>query len=237
MIVPDMSIKKKITSLLFRQTAETADSPAPPAPEPVEEEIPEIPAGVPSQFVLELPAEHPLYRLYDQRRQEAGYLPAPRLCLDEEGSLPPETARTELARLQGLVTSACNARLKEAAGQNRSSPGKKRRKRGEEGQEEREMPEEGPPALDALPWLFLSADKLLAWLLVFPPIGGGEELSRDMLCQALAEGEISFGVDTQVVDRIAHGDRKYFHLYLVARGKPAFNGKNGNIVDNFPRVI
>lgn len=232
-----MSIKKKITSLLFRQTAETADSPAPPAPEPVEEEIPEIPAGVPSQFVLELPAEHPLYRLYDQRRQEAGYLPAPRLCLDEEGSLPPETARTELARLQGLVTSACNARLKEAAGQNRSSPGKKRRKRGEEGQEEREMPEEGPPALDALPWLFLSADKLLAWLLVFPPIGGGEELSRDMLCQALAEGEISFGVDTQVVDRIAHGDRKYFHLYLVARGKPAFNGKNGNIVDNFPRVI
>ena len=37
-----------------------------------------------------------------------------------------------------------------------------------------------PPALDAEPWVFLSAGQLAAWMLVFPPMGGAE-LSREGL--------------------------------------------------------
>lgn len=66
---------------------------------------------------------------------------------------------------------------------------------------------------------------------------GGKELSRNQLYEALIERGIDYGVDTNLVNQLAHNERKYFNLYLVARGKPAFNGKNGNIVDNFPRVV
>lgn len=241
-----MSIKKKLTSLLSGQKTaepvETAQKTVPEAPEPVREEILVTADRDPSQYVLELPEEHQIYQLHSQRRHEAGYLPAPRLCLDEEGLLSPETLRIELPRLRTQVTAACNARMKEARGKNKGGLGKKKRKdkdskAKEEGQESPEQQAEGPPALDALPCFFLSADKLLAWILVFPPMRGGKELSRNQLYEALIERGIDYGVDTNLVNQLAHNERKYFNLYLVARGKPAFNGKNGNIVDNFPRVV
>ena len=40
-----------------------------------------------------------------------------------------------------------------------------------------------------------------------------------------------------LADRLAHDENRYFNLFLLARGKPAFDGQNGNIVDSFPRVI
>lgn len=246
-----MSIKKKLTSFLFGQKEEEADGIDPEAPEPAGEEVPETPDGNLSQYMLELTAEHQIYRLYEQRRQESGYLPAPRLCLDEEGALPLETVRPELNRLRIQITAACNARLKEARGKHKSSAqGKKKKKdkgqksNGEEdGQKKQEAPkkQEQPaeelPVLDAQPRFFLSGDKLLAWMLIFPPMRGGRELSRSMLRAVLIEHGISYGVDTNLVDQLAHNERKYFTLFLIARGKPAFNGENGNIIDNFPRVI
>ena len=72
---------------------------------------------------------------------------------------------------------------------------------------------------------------------VLPPIGQGEELSRDMIYQALGDHDISFGLDTALIDRVSRDRERYFTLYLVAKGKPAFDGRNGNIVDNFPRVL
>ena len=235
-----MSIKDKLAALLRGQpSAKPPDkeSAGTPAPEP--EQAPESSGpGVLNQSLLELSAEHQIYRLYNQRRQEAGYLPAPRLCLDEDGVLPPEMVHRELGRLRTVLTKACSARLKEAKGR---SGGSRRRKpaKGEEPEEAEtaETAENEALALDALPLFFLSSDKLYAWVVVLPPIGGGKELSRDMLYEALITNEIGFGVDTRLADRIAHDERRYFNLYLIAKGKPAFDGKNGNIVDNFPRVI
>ena len=123
-----MSIKKKLKKMLQAQKQVEAESaPLPSQPEAVVPEVLEpVSANDPGQAMLELPPEHPLYRLYNQRRQEAGYLPAPRLCLDEEGVLPPETMRTELARLRAVITGACNARLKDS--RNQPKPSKKKRK-------------------------------------------------------------------------------------------------------------
>ena len=91
--------------------------------------------------------------------------------------------------------------------------------------------------LDARPCFFLSADKLYAWVFVLPPVGAGEELSRDMLYRAMVQQGISYGVNTRLADRLSHDERKYFTLYPIAKGKPAFDGENGNIIDRFPRVI
>ena len=84
-----MSIKNKFTNLLFGEKPEEPE-PARKEPEPVDEVPPEL--ASPSAFsmsLLELSEDHPIFRLHAQRRHEAGYLPAPRICLDEEGVLSP----------------------------------------------------------------------------------------------------------------------------------------------------
>ncbi|MCI9027733.1 MAG: DUF342 domain-containing protein [Lawsonibacter sp.] len=220
-----MSIKEKITSLLFspkpKKTAEGEEE----LPQTWAEETAEPPVtGILDQSLLELPAEHPINRLYDQRRKEHGYLPSPRICLDEDGVLPEEMVLKERNRLQTILKGACLARMKEARGKDQV------KKKKEEAQE-------GPPVLEAKPFFFLSADKLFAWMIVFPPVGEGAELTRELIYQAMITQGISYGVNTKLVDRLPRDDRRYFTLFLVAKGKPAFDGKNGNIVDNFPRVI
>lgn len=226
-----MSLKDKLTSLLFgsqhhplsneedgtekQYTAEAAS------------ENPEE-AGDPNPALLELPAEHPIYQLYNLRRKEAGYLPTPRLCLDEDKALPADMMRRETNRLRVTLSSTCNARLKQARGKDKH--GKSRRKKEEEADGD-------PLALDASPQFFLSADKLYAWVIVFPPVGAGADLNREMLYQALVVQGITYGVDTHLVDRLSRDEKKYFHMFLIAKGKPAFDGTNGNIVDYFPRAV
>ncbi len=219
-----MSLKDKIASILFGTKEE-------PAPEeeryvPPAQESPEPPAGPPEDpAVIKLPGEHPLIQLYGLRRREVGRLPAPRLCLDENGILPEELIRKEKSRFLTGLKNVSNFRLKSTKG------GGNRQKKDGEGSDGE------PGGLDAFPWLFISADKLYAWVLVFPPTGQGRELTRDILVRALEEQDIAYGVDQRLVDRLSHDEDRYFTLFLIAQGKPAFDGKNGNIVDYFPRVV
>ncbi len=224
-----MSIKDRLISFLFgSQPEETPDESfsALNTDTVVKERRESFEAGSINRALLELPAEHPINRLYDLRRKEAGYLPLPRICLDEDGVLPSEMIQKEKRRLQGALKNACNVRLKQARELNR--PQKK--------QSEKELAD-GPLALDALPWFFLSADKLYAWVLVFPPVGAGMDVSRDMLYQAMMEQGLSYGVDTHAADRLSISRERYFTLTFLAKGKPAFDGKNGNIIDYFPRAV
>ena len=245
-----MSIKEKLKSFLFSSAAkETAEK-----EDPIEErhtagETPESPEiGIVNPSLLELPAEHAINRLYDQRQRENGYLPAPRICLDEDGLLPPDLVEQEKKRIQTALNSVCSARLKESrgkkkGGQENRSGNKGKRKTGEkgegkgEGKDEKKKEAEEPVVLDALPCFFLSSDRLYAWVLVFPPVGSGKELSRTRLYQSLTDQGITYGVDAQLADRLYREEKRYFNLFLIARGKPAFDGKNGNIIDYFPRVV
>ncbi len=220
-----MSLKDKLADFLFRQKPEQAPREEVPAEQaPAVESAQEPAAGEFNPALLELPSEHPLYRLYHMRRQESGYLPTPRICLDEDGVLPKEIVQRERERLKTLLMSKCSARLREIKGKN---------KRGKGGKKKEE--EEEQLILDAQPCFFFSADKLYAWGIVFPPVGYGAEVSREMLYQALAAQGILYGVNTHLIDRWAMDREKYLHLFLVATGKPAFDGANGNIVDSFPR--
>ncbi len=224
-----MSIKDKIASILFgvkKEEAEEELRAQPAAPEPE--------AGEPAAFiaeepaVLKLPGDHPLQQLYALRRKEAGPLPAPRLCLDEDGEIPADLVKREKSRLQTALKNVSNFRLRATKG----NEGKRRK--GKDGENEEE---DKPTGLDAMPWFFISSDKLWAWVMVFPPTGAGQELSRNQLYQALEEQGICYGVDGRLTDRLSHDERRYFNLFLIARGKPAFDGRNGNIVDYFPREV
>lgn len=225
-----MSLKDKLADFLFRQKPEQAPREEVPAEQaPAVESAQEPAAGEFNPALLELPSEHPLYRLYHMRRQESGYLPTPRICLDEDGVLPKEIVQRERERLKTLLMSKCSARLREIKGKNKRGKGSKKKEE-KEGEEEAEQ-----LVLDAQPCFFFSADKLYAWGIVFPPVGYGAEVSREMLYQALAAQGILYGVNTHLIDRWAMDREKYLHLFLVATGKPAFDGANGNIVDSFPR--
>ena len=225
-----MLFKEKLTSFLFGPKKEDREEePLLTEEEQLPQEDPGTPAAAPEDpSQLEIPADHPIRQLHDLRRRENGPLPAPRLHMDEDGVLPPELLEKEKNRLQSSLKSVCGTRLKAAKG---STRGKHSKKKAEE------APEEEPLILDARPWFYLSSDKLYAWMLVFPPVGQGEELTRDMIYQALAAQGISYGLNTVLLDRAAHDRDRYFNLYLVAQGKPAFDGRNGNIVDYFPREL
>lgn len=228
-----MSLKEKLTSLLFGQKPEDTQEDGPPKEgEPAGSDSPEEAEGLSfieeDPALLKLSADHLIYQLYNLWRKEAGYLPAPRLSLDEDGTLPPELVQREKNRLQSVFKGVCGFRLKAIQNGKRGRRGKDK---------EKEPVEEEPLGLDAYPWIFISSDRLYAWMLVFPPVGVGREVSRDMVYEALEEQGVTYGLETRLLDRIAHDENRYFNLYLVARGKPAFDGKNGNIVDYFPRVI
>ncbi len=223
-----MSIKDKIASILFgaKGNGEAAGEESGAEREPLKEQAPEAPTAVAEDpALIKLPGDHPLIQLYGLRRKEAGHLPAPRLCMDEEGVLPEELIRREKGRLQTALKNVCNFRLKST-----KSNVNRRKKDGEEVERE-------PQGLDALPWFFISGDKLHAWVMVFPPTEEGQELTRETLYQAMQDQGIAYGVNERLADRLAHDDQRYFHLFLIAQGKPAFDGKNGNIVDYFPRVL
>jgi len=197
-----------------RQLQPTPKSPEPEKPAPVQ---------------LQLTQGHALHKLWKLRSEQAGNLPAPVLALEVPEDcpqvLPRADAERELGRLRVTVTTTAANRLTAAT----PKPSKKKT------QEEEEEP---PPApvLDAMVQVYLSRDKLAAWVLIYPPVGEGKELDREMLDQALDESGVSMGVDTQRMDALPGSPDRYFHLWLIAWGKPPKNGKDGFVVDLFPRV-
>lgn len=224
-----MSLKDKLTSLLFRSKPEAAAEEEREEQGYVMEAFSEpsvIPGLDPS--ILELSADHPIRQLYTIRRKDVGYLPAIRICLDNDGSLPEDLVQREKERLKTLLTSVGTARLKQIRGKNKPKKDPKKKDAAED---------DGPLSLDAMPCFFISNNKLYAWVIVLPPVNGGAELSQDMLYKAMADQRIMYGVDLRLADHLASDEAKYFNLYLIAKGKPAFDGTNGNIVDAFPRVL
>ena len=81
----------------------------------------------------------------------------------------------------------------------------------------------------------MTNDRLTAWVFAYPPSGGGKELDREMLAQALREKQVVHGIDEDLLDAIPGRPDRYFRLYLAARGKAAVHGKDGQIVDLFQR--
>lgn len=195
---------------------------------------------------LELPQEHALHRLCDLRLQRAGGPFRPRLVLEGREDLSQDQLRKELGRLQRAVTMAANSRLKTVTIMEKQAQEKEKAQAASsidqgtlaKDQEallrEREVP---PLDMDALPFVHIAADKLSAWVMVFPPIGNGKELDQELLENALKDKEVTFGVDEDLVRKLPGHREKYFSLYPVARGKPAVQGKDGYVKEFYDRVV
>lgn len=183
-------------------------------PEPVQP-----PAGPPSEATLQLPPEHALNKLWRLYLEQGGRCSVPVLTLLGPGGerLPAKQEKQELLRLQLAVNASANQRL--ALAQPKQEPG------------------EDPPVLDAQAVAFTASDQLSAWLVIYPPVGGGRELDQEMLFGALAEAGVYFGVDEGLLKRLPQEPERYFRLFFAARGIPAVHGKNGYVVDLFARKL
>lgn len=90
------------------------------------------------------------------------------------------------------------------------------------------------PDLDAEYLVYLSRDKLVAWLLILPPCGAGE-LRLDGVGKALQNQQVTSGLDAARVTSLAR-EKPYFSMIPIAVGTPAIEGTNGSVVEHFSRV-
>jgi len=176
---------------------------------------------------LHFPSTHAIHQLWNIRSRQAGWLPEPALSLDEQPDLPPllsdNEAQRELSRLQTAVNSTASERLRQI--QARKAP------------PAAEGGEPILPDLDAQVVVFTAAGGLAAWLLVYPPVGQGAELDREILDHALKKAKVCFGVDDDLLNALPQAPGRYFHTFQCARGTPAVNGEDGRVVDYFPRIV
>ena len=87
---------------------------------------------------------------------------------------------------------------------------------------------------DAYIFIRVSPDNMHAWIFIYPPRSGGEEISVEMLKNALEDKKIIYGTDNNMMVRIAE-KKLYFKLIRIARGMECIDGKNGEIIDIVPR--
>lgn len=241
---------KQVPDQLMREKKEEQVITAPPPPPPP-------PAA---EVELKLPTEHALHTLCDMRVHRGESMTRPRLRLEGREDYSNDELRKELGRLQRVVTLAANSRLKEvrlkekvvqekveaqkalqikkeaqSAGNNAAAAEKKVLPAGNKTVTAEKEVE--PVAMDALPMIHMSADKLSAWLMIFPPVGKGKELDQEMLDGVLKKSGVAFGIDDELIKKLPEHKDRYFALFNIAKGKPAKKGKDGYIIEHFDRVV
>lgn len=188
--------------------------------EPAEKKQEKPPEPEPDPALLQLPQDHALNRLWNLRSEETGWLPFPVLCMrsrrgEQEMGPTGETLKKELLRLQVNVTASANKRAARAFPKG----------------------EEKTPDLDAEATVFVTNDKMTAWLMIYPPVGRGCELNGDMLTRVLDDNKVSYGLEKELLEELPEREDRYFHLFLAARGEQPINGTDGNVIDLFPRSV
>lgn len=87
---------------------------------------------------------------------------------------------------------------------------------------------------DAQSVIYVSKDRLHAWIMVIPPLNGGSEISEDKINSLLQENSVITGIDSKLVSAICQ-KKKYLQIFEIARGVEVVHGKDGYVVDKFTR--
>lgn len=87
---------------------------------------------------------------------------------------------------------------------------------------------------NAKPILYLAQNRMAAWLMVFPPVGGGKPVEMQELWELLDAYMVNSGVDTEALKRIA-GEQIYFQIILVACGTLPGKSRDGFVQELFSR--
>lgn len=167
---------------------------------------------------LQLEADHPVNQLRSKRMDEAGWMPVPALCLagapHQREVLPADEVKRELSRLLFVVSSTANKRLIKSAVKDTDVPA---------------------PDLDAEVVVFMTSGNLTAWFLIYPPMGKGREVDREMLVRALKENNVDFGVEEELLDTLPDHPERYFRMFLAAEGIQPVHGTDGAVIDLYSR--
>lgn len=172
---------------------------------------------------LRLEADHPIHKLWRIHAETSPCFPAPELRLAPPPGQPEilslEETKKELSRLLFTVSSTANKRLIRTASQEKEK-------------------EEAPSCnMDAEVVVFTTFNNLTAWLLIYPPVGEGAGVDRDMLEQSLRENGVQFGINEELLNSLPGNKNRYFHLHLIAQGKPPVHGEDGYVADMFSRTV
>lgn len=199
---------------------------------PAAEKIPEPePEPVINQLIL--PWDHPFILLYELWAEHVRDAPLPYLRLENTGKISDSAMEQELARLRKFITAEALSRWEKIPKKSEKPP---KESEDPDGQEDLQEESEAAVEMDAFPMVYVTTDRLAAWLMIFPPVGGGKELDLEMLKGALQKYGVAFGVDTELLERLSDEPNRYFHLYRIAEGKPAIDGEDGYIEDFFERA-
>ncbi len=236
-----MAEKKTLLSRFFRADSKEKEDEAKEQDfEEWEDETPKA-RGV-DPYLLELPPDHAIWQLWRIRKDQTEWLPVPILrmeaSLSQQESLSKEDLKGELSYLEKFVTDTAQERLQQAQPEKETLEPEQKPEQALEGEPQEGLLEEEPPCpdLDADVEVFLSWDKLSAWLLVYPPVGKGRELDREMLNNALEKKKVTYGIIGELLDNLPDNPERYFRLYLAAQGEQVTHGIDGSVKDLFPRV-
>lgn len=89
---------------------------------------------------------------------------------------------------------------------------------------------------NAQPHLYLSNDRMAAWIYVIPPLNGGQDINMNDLKSILAKEHVKTGILEDALKAIVE-DPVYDQAVLVAKGTLARNGMDGSIKDHYKRVL
>lgn len=225
-----MSFAKKFLSRFFGSADEGAEiheetqpesTPAALAEEPSAAEIAEEPAlPEPDPTHIVLPNDHALHQLWQRQADQTEHLPPMQLELTSsdyaELPLSQEELAHEASSFRQLLDRSAQKRtwmISVAAAA------------------------EEIPDLDAQINVHLSQNQMAAWVIIYPPIGQGQEFDAEMLSQTLKQFKVSFGLDTALLESLPTLENRYFHIFPIARGVYPIDGVDGEVIDHFPRVI
>lgn len=79
-------------------------------------------------------------------------------------------------------------------------------------------------------------DSLKAYVFVFPPQDGGQEITADHLRREIEGFGINYGILDDSIQKIAD-EKMYLKLIQIAEGDKAIPGENGEVIDHFDREI
>lgn len=91
--------------------------------------------------------------------------------------------------------------------------------------------------VDESVFLHISSDKMLAWLMLFPPLGNGKQLTSSQILQSLINQGVTYGIDYDFLYSLSTRQNRYFCLYAVACGKSPVEAQDGRVVELYPRDV
>ncbi|MBE7720290.1 MAG: DUF342 domain-containing protein [Lacrimispora celerecrescens] len=100
--------------------------------------------------------------------------------------------------------------------------------------ENTQEPEPQPKAAQA--HLYISHDRMAAWIYVIPPFNGGEGIKEEDLKSLLNQERITKGIIEDALKSIVE-EQIYDQSVLIAKGVLARNGIDGSIKDHFKRTL